>query len=111
MGASMRDSILDTRVPNWFNLVIWGHEHESIPSFVTCESTGVDFLQPGSTTYTSLIDAESKPKHCFILTFGQINTTEFEMDLEAVPLKSLRPLIYNEIVLKDTGIDKLNENQ
>ena len=107
----MRNSVLETRVPNWFNLVIWGHEHESIPKFVTCESTNVDFLQPGSTIYTSLIDAESKQKHCFILTFDHINGTEFEMDLEAVPLRTLRPFLYNEIVLNETQINKLNENQ
>jgi len=60
VGASHRSSILDSRIPDWFNLAIWGHEHECIPRLVTCEETGVDFLQPGSTTYTSLIDAESK---------------------------------------------------
>ncbi len=111
VGASMRNSVLETRVPEWFNLVIWGHEHESIPYFVTCEQTGVDFLQPGSTTYTSLIDAESKPKHCFILTFEHTNGSEFQMDLEAVPLRTLRPFLYNEIVLNNTHINKLNENQ
>jgi double-strand break repair protein MRE11 len=31
VGASHRNSILDSRIPNWFNLCIWGHEHESIP--------------------------------------------------------------------------------
>ena len=69
VGASLRNSILDSRVPSWFNLCIWGHEHESIPQFIPCEQTGVDFLQPGSTAYTSLIEAESKQKHCFVLTF------------------------------------------
>lgn len=110
VGASMRNSVLDSRVPPWFNLVIWGHEHECIPSFVTCESTGVDFLQPGSTTYTSLIAAESKQKHCFILSFQHRQGNNFEMDLEAVPLRAMRPLIYKEIVLYETNIDTLNEN-
>lgn len=32
------------------------------------------------------------------------------MDLEAVPLRAMRPLIYKEIVLYETNIDTLNEN-
>ena len=44
VGASHRNSILASRVPSWFNLCIWGHEHESIPGLETCEETGVDFL-------------------------------------------------------------------
>lgn len=63
----MRNSITDERLPAWLNLVVWGHEHESIPYLKTCEHTGVDILQPGSTVYTSMIEAESKQKHCFVL--------------------------------------------
>lgn len=45
------------------HLVIWGHEHESIPQLQ--KPNGVDFFlyQPGSTIPTSLIQAEAERKH------------------------------------------------
>jgi len=49
----------DETIPDWIDLVIWGHEHESIPYLTNCEQTGVRFLQAGSTVATSLIEAEA----------------------------------------------------
>ena len=37
VGASKRNCILESAIPPWLNLVIWGHEHECIPRVVTCE--------------------------------------------------------------------------
>ena len=59
--------MVEATFPKFFDLVIWGHEHESMPEVYECGETGVSFLQPGSTVMTSLIEAESKPKHCFLL--------------------------------------------
>jgi double-strand break repair protein MRE11 len=58
---------MENVIPSFFDLVIWAHEHESIPEVWECNETGVHFLQPGSTAITSLIEAEAKPKHCFLL--------------------------------------------
>jgi double-strand break repair protein MRE11 len=66
--SSKKSSITDDRVPKWFDLAIWGHEHESIDYVVECQETSVSMLQPGSTVATSLIEAEAKPKHAFVLT-------------------------------------------
>jgi double-strand break repair protein MRE11 len=71
IGVNRKDSVTDETIPNWFNLVLWGHEHESIPRLVPCAETGVEILQPGSTVRTSLINTEQGPKHCFTLTFEQ----------------------------------------
>lgn len=67
LGPSKRCSIMENQLPSFFDLVIWAHEHESIPSVYECVETGVHFLQPGSTVRTSLCEAETKPKHCFVL--------------------------------------------
>ena len=67
LGVSRRHSITDEFFPSWIDLIIWGHEHESIPQAVKVEETGVYILQPGSTVATSLIKAESLPKHSFQL--------------------------------------------
>ena len=116
IGVPLRNSITDDRLPEWLSLVVWGHEHESIPYLRTCEDTGVDFLQPGSTVYTSLIEAESKQKHCFVLRLAHqevfsSDQDEFEMELDPIPLKSLRPLLYKEIKLSETNINPLEEKR
>lgn len=93
-------------IPAWFDLVIWGHEHESIPEIQPCEATQVYFLQPGSTTYTSLIEAESKQKHCFLF-----EVTEKSFSFDPIPLKTMRPLIYRHIELDRAGEKFMNDRQ
>jgi double-strand break repair protein MRE11 len=66
--SSKKNSITDNRIPSWFDLAVWGHEHESIDYVVECQETNVSILQPGSTVATSLIEAEAKQKHAFMLT-------------------------------------------
>lgn len=62
-----RNSITEGMIPKFFHLVVWAHEHESIPQVFECGDNGVHFLQPGSTVATSMIQAESKDKHAFFL--------------------------------------------
>jgi double-strand break repair protein MRE11 len=57
-------------------------------------------LQPGSTTPTSLIEAESLQKHCFLFKIS-----EDEMELERIPLTSTRPFIFRQIELRACGLD------
>jgi len=66
-GLNKRCSIMEGIFPKWIDLVVWGHEHESVPNITECEENGVYFLQPGSTVATSLIEDEAKQKHCFKL--------------------------------------------
>ena len=47
-------------IPDFFDLVIWGHEHECIPEVSICEKTNVAFLYPGSSVATSMIETEAK---------------------------------------------------
>jgi len=104
VGASKKSCILEEVIPGWIDLVIWGHEHESIPEIKACEATQVYFLQPGSTTYTSLIEAESKQKHCFLFEI-----TEKSFSFEAIPLRTMRPLIYKHIELSKAGEKFMND--
>ena len=53
-------------IPDWFDLIIWGHEHKS--ELDPIESAhGYYITQPGSTVATSLIEGEAVKKHCGIL--------------------------------------------
>lgn len=100
LGCQKRDSIMDSQIPNFFDLVIWGHEHQCIPEAWQCKENEVYFLQPGSTVATSLIDDESKQKHCFTLKVKQR-----EFTLKPIPLKTVRPLFFNQIELFKSQID------
>ncbi len=75
-------------IPKFFDLVVWGHEHESFPNIRTCAETGVSFVQPGSTVATSLIEAEAQPKNVFML---RIVNERFSV--KAIQLTQVRPMI------------------
>jgi double-strand break repair protein MRE11 len=67
---------------------------------------GFHITQPGSSVATSLIDGESKPKHVLLLEIkgNQYRPTK-------IPLTSVRPFEYTEIVLKDeSDIDPNDQN-
>ena len=100
LGVSRRNSITEGMIPRFFHLVVWAHEHESIPHVFECHENGVHFLQPGSTVATSLIHAESKDKHCFYL---QVHKTAFKV--QAIRLQDIRPFAYDHIELSKCSLD------
>ena len=100
-GVSKRHALTEDIIPSFINFVLWAHEHESIPKTYECQETGVHILQPGSTVQTSLIEAESREKHWFILT---VYKTAFK--LEPKPMKWYRPLIFQHIELSETKMDR-----
>ncbi len=81
-------------LPDFLDLVIWGHEHEC--DIEPTENPEMNFkvMQPGSSIATSLIPGEAVPKHVAILTL-----TAREMQCEKIRLKTVRPYVYKDIVL------------
>ncbi|CAI2386091.1 unnamed protein product [Moneuplotes crassus] len=106
VGVSRRESIAEDTIPGFINFVLWAHEHECIPTPYKCDSTGVYFLQAGSTVQTSLIEAESKPKMGFVL---QVFKTAFQ--LNNIPLETVRPLVYQHIEMSDSNIDSKDKQK
>uniref|UniRef100_A0A0N4ZER5 Mre11_DNA_bind domain-containing protein n=1 Tax=Parastrongyloides trichosuri TaxID=131310 RepID=A0A0N4ZER5_PARTI len=92
--------IPETLIPDFFNLVIWGHEHLSIPELELVERRSNDIthsfyiLQPGSTIATSICGEEAGDKNCFIL---KINKKDFET--KPIKLETVRQMMIDEIVL------------
>lgn len=83
-------------LPSFIHLVIWGHEHESISELVENSENGFYLYQPGSSTITSLIEAEAKPKHAGLL---EIKAGEFTH--KPIFLERARPLLFKSIELKE----------
>lgn len=80
-------------IPSFIDLVIWGHEHESFTEPVQNTEKGFFIYQPGSSVVTSLILAESKPKHIGILEV-------FNKEFRIIPIKleTCRPFAYSTVI-------------
>ncbi|KAF9640494.1 putative double-strand break repair protein mus-23 protein [Lasiodiplodia theobromae] len=86
-------------LPDFLDLVVWGHEHECKIEPTKNMDTGFHVMQPGSSVATSLMPGEAVAKHVAILS---INTKE-NKKFEVVPirLKTVRPFVMKEIVLSE----------
>ncbi|KAF3453595.1 hypothetical protein FNV43_RR04035 [Rhamnella rubrinervis] len=91
-----KNAINEHFLPRFLDFVVWGHEHECLVDPQEVPGMGFHISQPGSSVATSLIDGESKPKHVLLLEIkgNQYRPTK-------IPLTSVRPFEYTEIVLKD----------
>lgn len=86
-------------LPQFLNMIIWGHEHECIEVPEENPEKGFHVLQAGSSVATSLCEGEAKPKYAFILC---ITGTTYE--LEKIRLKTVRPFVMKEVTLSNCGI-------
>ncbi|KFY13269.1 hypothetical protein V491_06465, partial [Pseudogymnoascus sp. VKM F-3775] len=97
-------------LPEFMDLVVWGHEHECLIDPKYNPETSFHVMQPGSSVATSLVPGEAVPKHVAIL-----NVTGREFTVEKHRIKTVRPFITKEIVLADDrrfkGLDKKKENK
>lgn len=83
-------------LPEFLDLVIWGHEHECLINPRLNPETNFHVIQPGSTVVTSLVPGEAEPKHVTILSI-----TGREFKSEPIPLKTVRPFVMKEVVLSE----------
>uniref|UniRef100_A0A8R1XZU4 WD_REPEATS_REGION domain-containing protein n=1 Tax=Onchocerca volvulus TaxID=6282 RepID=A0A8R1XZU4_ONCVO len=75
-------------IPSFFDLVIWGHEHECkidpqyYESGINVCGDGFYIIQPGSTVATALSPEEAKPKHVALITISGRKFFSQKMALE-----------------------------
>ncbi|KAK6046551.1 putative DNA repair protein [Cooperia oncophora] len=86
-------------IPTFFDLVLWGHEHESKPHcqyVASSDAAGDGFyiLQPGSTIATSLTREEALQKNVFLI---KVKGRKFQC--KPIPLQTVRPMVVDEIIL------------
>lgn len=84
--AREREHFCEDFVDEFFDLVVYGHEHESM----VMKGRHLT-LQPGSTVRTSLCEAERHGKYVYILRIGA------EAVLEHVRLRRVRPLLLDTL--------------
>ena len=83
-------------LPDFIDLVIWGHEHECLIDPKYNPEMNFHVMQPGSSVATSLMPGEAVPKQVAILS---ITGRDFKVD--TIRLKTVRPFVMKEIVLSD----------
>lgn len=101
-----KNAINEHFLPRFLDFIVWGHEHECLVDPQEVPGMGFHITQPGSSVATSLIDGESKPKHVLLVEIkgNQYRPTK-------IPLHSVRPFEYKEIILKDEpDIDPNDQN-
>ena len=84
-------------LPDFLDLIVWGHEHESKPepeSVQGLEKAVV--LQPGSTVVMQLTEAESKRKHACLL---EVRSGQYRVTPKPIP--NQRPFIFASVALRD----------
>lgn len=84
-------------LPDFLDMVIWGHEHECIPNLVHNPIKNFDVLQPGSSVATSLCEAEAQPKYVFILDIKYGEAPK----MTPIPLETIRTFKMKSISLQD----------
>ena len=83
------------KIPKFFDLVIWGHEHACMVDDMNYERTGEPYvLQPGSSVATSLCPDESIPKAIALL---EIRKTA--MKINKIPLERSRQVLFDSLDL------------
>ncbi|KXX73303.1 Double-strand break repair protein mus-23 [Madurella mycetomatis] len=84
----------ENMLPDFMDLVIWGHEHECLIDPKRNPETGFHVMQPGSSIATSLVQGEAVTKHVAILS-----VTGKTFEVEKIPLRTVRPFVTKEIFL------------
>ncbi|KAL3937067.1 MAG: hypothetical protein SGBAC_007746 [Bacillariaceae sp.] len=100
-GRGTKNCVQETMIPEWMDLVCWGHEHES--SVEPSESVVGTFriTQPGSSVATSLSAGEAERKQVGIL---DIRGTNYR--ILPIPLTQVRSFTRGDVNLAD--IEGLN---
>ncbi|SPO03624.1 probable recombinational repair protein mus-23 [Cephalotrichum gorgonifer] len=97
-------------LPDWMDLVVWGHEHECLIDPKQNPETGFHVMQPGSSVATSLVAGEAVQKHVAV-----VSLTGKEFKVDKIPLKTVRPFVTRELVLatdkRFKGLDTKKDNR
>ncbi|XP_020585050.1 double-strand break repair protein MRE11 isoform X2 [Phalaenopsis equestris] len=94
--SNPKNAVNEHFLPRFLDFIVWGHEHECLVDPQEVPGMGFHISQPGSSVATSLIEGEAKPKHVLLM---EVKGSQYRPT--KIPLKSVRPFEYAEVVLKD----------
>lgn len=94
VGRGSKNCVQETMIPEWTDVVVWGHEHECQIDFTESVLGTFRITQPGSSVATSLVAGEAVIKKVGIMDVRGKN-----FRLHTVPLTQIRPFVTTEVVL------------
>lgn len=92
-GVPAKNSFNISLLPrDFFDLILWGHEHEAFSAFIDREEFNLKIYQPGSTVGTSLKTYEAIEKR-----YGILEIEEEKMILETFLVENQRKMIVDDL--------------
>jgi len=95
-GRGPKNCMKEETIPDWMDVVVWGHEHECLIDLNESVVGTFRITQPGSSVATSLVTGEAVRKHIGILDIKDKNYR-----LKAIPLTQVRGFVTSEVSLKE----------
>ena len=96
LGRGSKNCIHEGMIPEWMDLVVWGHEHQCLIEPVESLVGTFRITQPGSSVATSLTEGEAVRKHVGLL---EIRGAQFR--ITPLPLTRLRGFAIADLSLSD----------
>jgi len=103
LGRGSKNCIHESMIPEWMDLVVWGHEHECLIEPMESLIGTYRITQPGSSVATSLTSGESARKKVGLL---EVRGGQFR--LKPISLSQVRGFAIKEVSLRDIAQGKLN---
>ncbi|KAL7528019.1 hypothetical protein ACHAXR_002675, partial [Thalassiosira sp. AJA248-18] len=94
LGRGSKNCVHESMIPEWMDLVVWGHEHECLINASESLVGTFRITQPGSSVATSLTAGESRRKHVGLL---EIKGQQFR--LKPIPLSSVGSFAVGDVSL------------
>jgi double-strand break repair protein MRE11 len=111
VSHSPKNSISERFLPDWLDLVVWGHEHECL--IEPQDFSGVSVSQPGSSVATSLVEAEAGTKKICLLELrpGKEQKDAPLWRLKPIDLETTRPYAFKNVSLaeQETLLDDVQD--
>lgn len=95
-GAPAKNCIMDWMFPEFIDIIIWGHEHDSFIEHRKTQNREYVIYQPGSTVATSLTEGEARLKHMLFLEIRNLG-----YKITPIPIKNTRRILFRNLELKD----------
>jgi double-strand break repair protein MRE11 len=91
-----KNAVSEKQLPEWLDLVVWGHEHASKTEPTPSTEGPFDVSQPGSSVHTTLSEDEARPKRILLLALKGA-----DWRTETLPLRRVRPFVFENVVLRN----------
>lgn len=104
-GRGAKNCLQESFIPPFFDLAVFGHEHECRIDFEESITESFNLCQPGSSIATSLVPGEEVKKHVLLLELTCPSDTQASFRYKKLPLTSVRPFLMEETVL--SGVKQL----